>query len=377
MLACRRGFAQGRPMRSAADVKETPTGPDFSPPDFTHVETWVFDLDHTLYTFNERSTPRWRSASAAMSSAISTCRATPPGRCRSITEGIWQHAGRLMVNQKIDPDAYHDDINDIEALDLKPDTALRAGLARLPGRRLVIHQQLRPLRPCGADAAGRRRPVRDHRGRQGDGLRAQAEAAPPMPPFWRRASSRPGAPPCSTIRPGISCRRGRWGMTTVWFNDGKGQSYWRIDNRSFTSTTRPIILPASCIRSGSDPMSQDLARIVDAAWENRDALNANTRGEVREAVETALGDLDAGRARVAEKHAGAWVVHQCSEGGAAVLPAERDEIDRRRGRARRRGGTRSIRNSPAGMPRASSTPASAPCRAPSCGAPPSSPGASF
>ncbi|MEJ0028017.1 MAG: 2,3,4,5-tetrahydropyridine-2,6-dicarboxylate N-succinyltransferase [Rhizomicrobium sp.] len=57
-------------------------------------------------------------------------------------------------------------------------------------------------------------------------------------------------------------------------------------------------------------MAQELARIVDAAWENRDALNANTKGEVREAVETALEDLDAGRARVAEKRAGEWVVHQ-------------------------------------------------------------------
>ncbi|MEI9990746.1 MAG: 2,3,4,5-tetrahydropyridine-2,6-dicarboxylate N-succinyltransferase [Rhizomicrobium sp.] len=57
-------------------------------------------------------------------------------------------------------------------------------------------------------------------------------------------------------------------------------------------------------------MTQELARIVDAAWDNRDALNANTRGDVREAVETALAELDAGRARVAEKHAGEWVVHQ-------------------------------------------------------------------
>ena len=57
-------------------------------------------------------------------------------------------------------------------------------------------------------------------------------------------------------------------------------------------------------------MAQDLARIVDAAWENRDALNAQTRGEVREAVETALEELDAGRVRVAEKHDGEWVIHQ-------------------------------------------------------------------
>ena len=54
----------------------------------------------------------------------------------------------------------------------------------------------------------------------------------------------------------------------------------------------------------------DLARTVDDAWENRDSLNPNTKGAVREAVETALNDLDAGRRRVAEKHNGEWIIHQ-------------------------------------------------------------------
>jgi len=54
----------------------------------------------------------------------------------------------------------------------------------------------------------------------------------------------------------------------------------------------------------------NLARTIDDAWESRDSLGPQTRGAVREAVETALADLDSGRARVAEKHAGAWVIHQ-------------------------------------------------------------------
>ncbi|HEY0106668.1 MAG TPA: 2,3,4,5-tetrahydropyridine-2,6-dicarboxylate N-succinyltransferase [Rhizomicrobium sp.] len=57
-------------------------------------------------------------------------------------------------------------------------------------------------------------------------------------------------------------------------------------------------------------MSQDLARIIDEAWDDRETLSAATKGPVRDAVETALDDLDAGRARVAEKHAGEWVTHQ-------------------------------------------------------------------
>ena len=56
--------------------------------------------------------------------------------------------------------------------------------------------------------------------------------------------------------------------------------------------------------------NQNLQRTIDNAWENRDSVNAATKGEVRDAVETALGMLDSGKARVAEKVDGSWVVHQ-------------------------------------------------------------------
>ena len=54
----------------------------------------------------------------------------------------------------------------------------------------------------------------------------------------------------------------------------------------------------------------DLAQTIDAAWEDRAAVNAGTRGAVREAVETAIEQLDSGKARVAEKAGGDWNVHQ-------------------------------------------------------------------
>ncbi len=57
-------------------------------------------------------------------------------------------------------------------------------------------------------------------------------------------------------------------------------------------------------------MRDDLARTIDDAWENRDALSPETKGAVRDAVETALTELDAGRLRVAEKFGAEWVVHQ-------------------------------------------------------------------
>ncbi len=53
-----------------------------------------------------------------------------------------------------------------------------------------------------------------------------------------------------------------------------------------------------------------LAATIDAAWEARASVDASTKGEVRDAVEMALGELDAGRLRVAEKFGDEWVTHQ-------------------------------------------------------------------
>ncbi len=55
----------------------------------------------------------------------------------------------------------------------------------------------------------------------------------------------------------------------------------------------------------------DLQATIEAAWENRDALSADTKGAEREAVESALNMLDSGQARIAEKvSTGNWDVNQ-------------------------------------------------------------------
>jgi 2,3,4,5-tetrahydropyridine-2,6-dicarboxylate N-succinyltransferase len=54
----------------------------------------------------------------------------------------------------------------------------------------------------------------------------------------------------------------------------------------------------------------DLARTIDAAWEDRANVTPSTTGAVREAVEEAMSLLDSGKARVAEKTGGEWQVHQ-------------------------------------------------------------------
>jgi 2,3,4,5-tetrahydropyridine-2,6-dicarboxylate N-succinyltransferase len=50
--------------------------------------------------------------------------------------------------------------------------------------------------------------------------------------------------------------------------------------------------------------------IINDAWEARDKVNLKTKGNIRKAVEFALGELDAGKLRVASKETGEWVTHQ-------------------------------------------------------------------
>ena len=55
----------------------------------------------------------------------------------------------------------------------------------------------------------------------------------------------------------------------------------------------------------------DLQGTIEAAWEARDTISAETKGAVRDAVESALNQLDSGAARVAEPDSeGGWRVNQ-------------------------------------------------------------------
>ena len=50
---------------------------------------------------------------------------------------------------------------------------------------------------------------------------------------------------------------------------------------------------------------------IEQAWEQRSQLNSESAPQaLRDAVDQALAQLDAGRLRVAEKREGAWIVHQ-------------------------------------------------------------------
>ena len=57
--------------------------------------------------------------------------------------------------------------------------------------------------------------------------------------------------------------------------------------------------------------NHNLQSVIDAAWEARDTIDYHTQGEIREAVDETLYQLDSGLVRVAERQGvGDWTVNQ-------------------------------------------------------------------
>jgi 2,3,4,5-tetrahydropyridine-2-carboxylate N-succinyltransferase len=57
-------------------------------------------------------------------------------------------------------------------------------------------------------------------------------------------------------------------------------------------------------------MISELQRLIDRAWDERDQLGPGTRGEMRQAVDSAVAALDRGELRIAERDDDRWIVHQ-------------------------------------------------------------------
>jgi putative hydrolase of the HAD superfamily len=108
-------------------------------PDFRHVRTWIFDLDHTLYRMNPVT---MREVEERIRRFVQRHLGLPRDEAFAIQKKYMREYGitlaGMMKHHGVDPDAYHAEINDIEALDLSPNVPLRCALARLPGECFVF-----------------------------------------------------------------------------------------------------------------------------------------------------------------------------------------------------------------------------------------------
>jgi putative hydrolase of the HAD superfamily len=114
--------------------QRAPAGPDLS-----HIDTWIFDLDNTLYH------PRanlFGQIDVKMGAFIQTLLGVDATEARTVQKRYFRDHGTtlrgLMANHGIDPHSFLDYVHDIDVSVLDPTPHVADALARLPGRKLVF-----------------------------------------------------------------------------------------------------------------------------------------------------------------------------------------------------------------------------------------------
>jgi putative hydrolase of the HAD superfamily len=105
---------------------------------FSHVDTWVFDLDHTLYPHDAGL---FDLISVRMTDWVMRELGISRAAADHMRVDYWRRYGTtltgLMREHGVDPAPYLHEVHDIALDRLMPDTALAARIRALPGRRIV------------------------------------------------------------------------------------------------------------------------------------------------------------------------------------------------------------------------------------------------
>jgi putative hydrolase of the HAD superfamily len=105
---------------------------------FSHVETWVFDLDNTLYPPSARL---FDLIEVRMTAWVMDTLNVDRAKADHLRLKYWQDHGTtlagLMREHNVDPGPYLNDVHDIPMDSLTPDPELAARIRSLPGRRIV------------------------------------------------------------------------------------------------------------------------------------------------------------------------------------------------------------------------------------------------
>ncbi|ETX13090.1 HAD family hydrolase [Roseivivax halodurans JCM 10272] len=106
--------------------------------DFSHVETWVFDLDNTLYPPEMRL---FDQIEDRMRDFMVRALEVSPEEADRLRHLYWTEHGTtlagLMARHAMAPEAFLEEVHDISFDAVTPDDALTEGIAALPGRRIV------------------------------------------------------------------------------------------------------------------------------------------------------------------------------------------------------------------------------------------------
>ncbi len=107
-------------------------------PDFTHIRTWVFDLDNTLYPPSARL---FDQIEARMTRFVMDMLRVTHSEADRLRHHYWREHGTtlagLMRVHDLDPGPYLAAVHDISLDQLEPDSALNTAIRALPGRKIV------------------------------------------------------------------------------------------------------------------------------------------------------------------------------------------------------------------------------------------------
>jgi putative hydrolase of the HAD superfamily len=106
---------------------------------FTHVETWVFDLDNTLYPHHVNL---WQQVDGRIRDFVSNFLKVPPEQAFKIQKDYYKRYGTTMRGMMTEHGVHADDylayVHAIDHSPLAPDPEMGAEIARLPGRKLIL-----------------------------------------------------------------------------------------------------------------------------------------------------------------------------------------------------------------------------------------------
>lgn len=113
--------------------------------DFTHVTTWVFDLDNTLYPPHMRL---FDQIEVRMTDWVMQALKVDRARADHLRAQYWATYGTtlagLMTEHGVDPGPYLTDVHDIDFSVLSPDPDLARSIKALPGRKIVYTNACAP-----------------------------------------------------------------------------------------------------------------------------------------------------------------------------------------------------------------------------------------
>lgn len=133
------------------------TSPGYPEPmaQLTDIDTWVFDLDNTLYPPSMALFPQ---VNAKMTDWVMSNLGVSRAEADHLRQSYYEHHGTtlagLMQNHDIDPDAYLVAVHDIDFSVLSPDPSLARAISALPGRKIIYTNGTAPYAEAVSAARG-------------------------------------------------------------------------------------------------------------------------------------------------------------------------------------------------------------------------------